>query len=139
MLEIRDKTFDIRLFKKLIEILDEIYMIQKVSGRDPEYYVDYMGRNAEGYIHNIVIKNKETKTWFSVVVYENQSLKYKGYFRFSIRDENFNIRKNSYFLRKSGFDKWDKKKFGNLWAFAIHLDDLEKVSILIKHYSKYIL
>lgn len=140
MLELRDKTFDPRFFKGVIEILDSIYIAQKLSERDPEYYVEYGGRNAEGYIHKIILRNRETNTGFTVVLYENQSLKYKGYFRFRFKDIEFDSRKNTAFLKKAGFKKWDKKKDGISWAYAIYLDNLEdQVLTLATHYSKYLL
>lgn len=139
MLNIRDRSFDAKLFVDVIEILDNVYIAQKLIGRKPEYYLENAGQNHLGYIYRIVIYNRETNTGFSLFLYENQMTKAKGYFRFQFKDLDFDVRGNSKFLKSLGIEKWDTIKNGIRRGYAIHLTDLNQFPPLITRYGKYIL
>lgn len=140
MLEIRDKTFDIRYFKKIIEVLDGIYIAQKLSDKDPIYYVMYAGKNAEGYLHQVALYNRKSNKGFELFLYENQALKYKGFIRIKIKDIEFNAKKNAHVLKKMGFEKWNIRKKGISTIYCIYLDKPEEqILSLVTCYSEYLL
>lgn len=141
MLIIKDRTFDARYFKGLLEYLDSIYSIQLLSEKTVNYSVVYDGRHPSGFKHRIHMssaENGEIKS-FNIIVYENQSLRVKGYFKIQIKDIKFDARKNGRELKKMGF-KWDMKGEGINRVYAVHLTNLvEDVPKLIRHFSEYIL
>jgi hypothetical protein len=126
MLEIRHPSFDKRLFSKMIEVLDSIYMMYKFQSKDIKYYVDFHSSNAEGYLYKVALVNSETKKGIVMYVYENQSLKYKGYIVLKLLRE-----KNSQYQIKNKVKEYSDK--------IIFKQDREKqyinVAIFIKDYN----
>ncbi|MNT86661.1 hypothetical protein D3C72_2269750 [compost metagenome] len=73
-------------------------------------------------------------------LFENQTLQWKGYFRFQFKDPEFNVRENTKFLKSINVKKVDKRKIGVRWSFAVYLDDIKnQLPYLAAHYSRYLL
>ncbi|MNE98433.1 hypothetical protein D3C80_1969410 [compost metagenome] len=74
----------------------------------------------------------------NLFLYENQTLSWKGFLRFQIKDKEFNSREDTSFLRSIKIKKIDKKVKGERRAFAVYMDDIEnQLPYLVAHYSRY--
>jgi hypothetical protein len=138
MIIVKDKSFNLWQFKSLIEYLDPLVIAEKLCGNDVVYEVKNGGQNYMGYIH-VIHFTINGENGFNLYIYENQSLKSKGFIAFKIKNNTINAMVEKRKLMASGYGKVDIKKGPDYWTIAVSLKDLdEQFRKIIENYRVHI-
>lgn len=130
MITIKDRTFNLSNFKKIIDYLDTVVLFERMCEKDVIYDVKNSGQNYMGYIHKVRVLSESDKG-FSLYLYEDQTLKTKGFLCFRVDLSKANKVQIKEELVNFGCLHVEFKKVIGGYHFVVaylsNLDDVEKI------------